>query len=86
MGLENLTSIGCNSLHFWDDRTRDLFSWFGELTSVGGYIHILGNYALINLSGINSLNYVGGSLIIYGNTNLESLTGSGKFDFISAYI
>lgn len=48
-----------------------------ELTSVGGYITIYGNLALISLAGLEGLTSVGGGLDIRYNDALPSLAGLG---------
>jgi hypothetical protein len=71
-GLNNLHSVD-NIMIYNHDILTNLFGLNG-LDSVEGTVNIANN-AIVNFTGLESLNYIGGDLIIDGNDLLISLAG-----------
>ncbi len=78
-GLSNLTSIN-GDLIIGENPLLQNIDGLANLRSFnpGNYltgIQILGNIALKNLNGLNSIQYIGGALSIKGNTSLQNVDG-----------
>jgi len=87
-GLNNLRTIqGDLMLGYWECGSNPALTdlaGLNKLTTVGGWMLLLGNSGLLSLSGLDSLTSVGQEFGIYDSPLLKNLNGINKLDSVQS--